>query len=395
MSTSESGEAVTNTQPKLTTLSLNSGSSSLKFGLYHVNASRTETLLSGTAEAIGEASGKFHVRNSQGNTLTYDTAPIPSQRDAIILIGKLLDGSKMPAPTAIGHRIVHGGPKLRQHCLINDDVIQQLEAAAAFAPLHTPAALSVIRFAQKHFPGLPQIACFDTTFHAGMPDIARVLPIPRELQLEGIHRYGFHGLSCESIVHQLKCPLPGRLIIAHLGNGASVTAVRDGKSIDTSMGMTASGGVIMGTRSGDLDPGILIYLMREKKLDATMLEDLIDHRSGLAGISGVSSDMRSLHAAASSHPAARLAIDMFCYSVRKQIAAMIAVLGGVDVIVFTGGIGENDDEVRTSICAGLSWAGMNFDAPQDLAPPHGSVKVLTSQEDEQIARHTWLLLSAA
>jgi acetate kinase len=395
MSTSESGEAVTHTQPQLTALALNSGSSSLKFGLYHVNASRTETLLSGTAESIGEASGKFHVRNSHGDTLTYDTAPIPSQRDAIILIGKFLDGSKMPAPAAIGHRIVHGGPRLRRHCLIDDTVTQQLEAAAPFAPLHTPAALSVIRFAQEHFPGLPQAACFDTTFHAGMPEVARVLPIPRELQLEGIQRYGFHGLSCESILRQLEPPVPSRLIIAHLGNGASVTAVRDGKSIDTSMGLTPSGGVIMGTRSGDLDPGVLVYLMREKKLDAAMLEDLIDHRSGLAGISGIGSDMRRLHSAALSNPAARLAIDMFCYSVRKAIAAMIAVLGGVDVIVFTGGIGENDSEVRASICAGLSWAGISLDTTRDLAASHSLVKVLASQEDEQIARHTWSLLHAA
>jgi acetate kinase len=393
--TSEFGEAVTPTQPRLATLSLNSGSSSLKFGLYHVSDSRTETLLSGTAESIGEASGKFHVRNSQGTTLTYDTAPIPSQRDAIILIGKFLDSSKIPAPAAIGHRIVHGGPKLRQHCLIDNAVTQQLEAAAAFAPLHTPAALSVIRFAQEHFPGLPQIACFDTTFHAGMPDVARMLPIPRELQLEGIQRYGFHGLSCESILHQLKSPVPGRLIIAHLGSGASVTAIRDGKSIDTSMGLTPTGGVIMGTRSGDLDPGVLIYLMREKKFDAAMLEDLIDHRSGLTGISGIGSDMRSLQGAAPSNPAARLAIDMFCYSVRKAIAAMIAVLGGVDVIVFTGGIGENDREVRASICAGLSWAGISSRATQDLATSQSSVKVLASQEDEQIARHTWSLLRAA
>jgi acetate kinase len=392
--TSKSGEAVTNTQPQLTTLALNCGSSSVKFGLYHVDASRTETLLSGTAEAIGEASSKFHVRSSQGDTLTCDTAPIPSERDAIILIGQFLDRSKMPAPAAIGHRIVHGGPKLRQHCLIDETVTQQLEAAAPFAPLHTPAALSVIRFAQEHFPGLPQIACFDTTFHAEMPDVARVLPIPRELQLEGIERYGFHGLSCESILHQLKPPVPGRLIIAHLGNGASVTAVKNGKSIDTSMGLTPSGGVIMGTRSGDLDPGILVYLMHEKKFDAAMLEDLIDHRSGLIGISGISGDMRRLHDAAGFNPDARLAVDMFCYSVRKQIAAMMAVLGGVDVIVFTGGIGENDGEVRASICAGLSWAGISLDAAQSCDGPRPPVLILTSQEDEQIARHTQELLRA-
>jgi acetate kinase len=384
-------DAVTITQPELTVLALNSGSSSLKFGLYRVSASRTETLLSGVAESIGEAVGQFHVRDSQGGVVTSDTASIPGQRDAIIRIGKLFDGSRMPLPAAIGHRVVHGGPKLRQHCLIEASVLRELESAAAFAPLHTPAALSVIRFAQEHFSGISQVACFDTTFHAGMPDVARVLPLPKELQSEGIQRYGFHGLSCESIVHQLEPVVPNRLIIAHLGNGASVTAVKNGKSIDTSMGLTPSGGVIMGTRSGDLDPGVLVYLMREKKFNTAMLEDLIDHRSGLLGISGVGSDMRRLREAASTNPDARLAIEMFCYSVRKQIAAMIAVLDGVDMIVFTGGIGENDDEVRASICAGLAWAGIDLGTAQNHAGSRILVQVLPSQEDEQIARHTWAL----
>jgi acetate kinase len=399
VSTFDPGAAVTNTQSEFTTLALNSGSSSLKFGLYRVSASRTETLLSGVAESIGGATGKFYVRDSQGSTLTHDTASIPSQQDAIIRIGNFLDGSQMPLPAAIGHRIVHGGPKLRQHCLIDESVLRLLEAAVNFAPLHTPSALSVIRFAQQHFFGLPQVACFDTTFHAAMPDVARVLPIPKELQSEGIHRYGFHGLSCESIVHQLAGDLPDRLIIAHLGNGASVTAVKGGQSIDTSMGLTPSGGVIMGTRSGDLDPGVLVYLMREKKFDAVMLEDLVDHRSGLLGISGIGGDMRRLHDAASTDPGARLAIEMFCYSVRKQIAAMIAVLDGVDMIVFTGGIGENDGEVRASICGGLSWAGINLDPAQNLAAACSIndpasrvlVQILASQEDEQIALHTWAI----
>ncbi|SDM87832.1 acetate/propionate family kinase [Afipia sp. GAS231] len=374
---------MSNTPSEFVALALNSGSSSLKFGLYRVGASGTDALFTGVAESIGEPGGQFQVRDSQGNVLTHDTAPIPNQRDAVIRIGNFFEEAQTPAPAAIGHRVVHGGPKLRQHCLIDENVSRQLEAAAAFAPLHTPAALSVIRFAQEHFPRLPQVACFDTTFHAGMPDVARVLPVPRELQVLGIQRYGFHGLSCESIVHQLGDDVPSRLIIAHLGNGASVTAVKDGKSIDTSMGLTPSGGVIMGTRSGDLDPGVLVYLMRELAFDAVKLEHMIDHRSGLMGISATSSDMRRLHDASSENPDARLAIDMFCYSVRKQIAAMIAVLGGIDLIVFTGGIGENDGAVRGSICAGLSWAGVSLDSA-----PNVRVKVLASQEDEQIARHT-------
>ena len=305
---------MTHAESQLNVLALNSGSSSLKFGLYAVGPSRIETLISGEAESIGDNSGKFHARDSHGGALLSESGAIPSQREAIIRIGRLLVDSKMPMPAAIGHRIVHGGPSLRQHCLIDDLVLARLEAATAFAPLHIPSALSVIRFAQEHFRGLPQAACFDTAFHAGLPEVARVLPVAKELQSEGIQRYGFHGLSCESIVHQLGDDLPKHVVIAHLGNGASVTAVRAGKSIDTSMGLTPTGGVIMGTRSGDLDPGVLVYLMREKNFDAAMLEALVDHRSGLLGISGIGSDMRRLHEAASSNADARLAIQMFCYS---------------------------------------------------------------------------------
>jgi acetate kinase len=390
---------MTDAEHQLNILALNSGSSSLKFGLYSARSSRIEMLLSGEAEAIGDESGKYRAADSRGNALLAEAGPIPSQREAISRIGRLLVDAKMPAPGAIGHRIVHGGPKLRQHCLIDAAVLTQLEAATAFAPLHIPSALAVIRFAQMHFPGLPQAACFDTTFHAELPAVARVLPIARTLQSEGIQRYGFHGLSCESIVHQLAGDLPNRLVIAHLGNGASVTAVKAGKSIDTSMGLTPTGGVIMGTRSGDLDPGVLVYLMREKKFNAAMIEDLVDHRSGLLGISGIGSDMRRLHEAASTNADARLAIAMFCYSVRKQVAAMTAALDGLDMLVFTGGIGENDVEVRAAICGGLSWLGLSLDDDRNRSannPINGSgsrcaVHVLPSQEDEQIARHSWAL----
>jgi acetate kinase len=390
---------MTDARPELNVLALNSGSSSLKFGLYRVGSSRIQMLLSGEAEAIGEEKSEFHARDAHDNELLSERVSIPGQREAVIRIGRLLAESGMPAPAAIGHRIVHGGPKLRQHCLIDDSVLRQLEAASAFAPLHIPSALSVIRFAREHFPGLPEVACFDTTFHASLADVARVLPISRELQSEGIQRYGFHGLSCESIVRQLANEPPDRLIIAHLGNGASVTAVKGGRSIDTSMGLTPTGGVIMGTRSGDLDPGVLVYLMREKKFDAAMLEELVDHRSGLLGISGLGSDMRRLHEAAPSDADARLAIEMFCYSVRKQVAAMIAALDGVDLIVFTGGIGENDGEARAAICDGLSWIGVRLDearnrsANNPISDPASrcAVLVLASQEDEQIAHHSWAL----
>jgi len=383
-----------------TVLALNSGSSSLKFGLYRVGSATLEVLVRGEAELAAGGEGRFRVDDPHGAPLVRETA-IADQRQAIMRIGRFLTDAKMPAPTAIGHRVVHGGPRLRRHCLIDDEVLRQLEAATAFAPLHVPPALSVIGFAQDHFRGLPQAACFDTAFHAGLPDVARVLPVAKELQSAGIRRYGFHGLSCESIVRQLANDLPHRLVIAHLGNGASVTAVRDGQSIDTSMGLTPTGGVIMGTRTGDLDPGVLTYLMREKKFDAARLEELVDHRSGLLGISGVSSDMRHLREAAPSNGDARLAIQMFCTSVAKQVAAMIVALEGVDLIVFTGGIGENDGQSRAAICGGLAWMGVRLDetrnrsASDPITDPASRcpVRVLAAQEDEQIARHTWELLS--
>ncbi|WP_096698834.1 acetate/propionate family kinase [Polaromonas sp. AER18D-145] len=360
----------------LNILSLNSGSSSFKFGLYRVDSTGTEQLFG-------------------------DSVSTADHPDAMTRIASVLAASGMPPPDAVGHRIVHGGPALRQHCRIDDAVLRQLQAAVAFAPLHAPVALAFIRFAQAHFPGVPQVACFDTAFHAELPEVARVLPIARELQSEGIQRYGFHGLSLESIVQQLGNGMPVRLVIAHLGNGASITAVKGGKSIDTSMGLTPTGGVIMGTRSGDLDPGLLVYLMREKRLDAAQIEALVDHQSGLKGISGLDSDMRELHKAAPSNPSARLAIEMFCQSVRKQIAAMIAVLDGLDLLVFTGGIGENDAAVRASICASLSWMGINLNEPRNRlvinpinnATSRCSVQVIVSKEDEQIARHTWALVA--
>ena len=363
----------------LNILALNSGSSSLKFGLYRVDSAGAEKL-------IGE---------------TFPTVPTADPADAMTRVASALAESGMPPPDAIGHRIVHGGPALRQHCRIDDTVLRQLQAAAAFAPLHTPAALALIRSTQARFPGIEQVACFDTQFHAGLPEVARVLPIARELLSEGMQRYGFHGLSLESIVRQLGDLVPQRLVIAHLGNGASITALRAGRSIDTSMGLTPSGGVIMGTRSGDIDPGVLVYLMREKKFDATMLEALIDQQSGLLGLSGLSGDMRRLHEAAASNRDARLAVEMFCMSVRKQIAAMIAVLGGLDMLVFTGGIGENDAQLRAAICSGLSWIGVSLDDsrnrsasnPVSDGPSRCRVLVLPSQEDEQIARHAWGLLT--
>ncbi len=385
-------------------LALNSGSSSLKFGFYEVWPEQARCLISGDAQRIGQSNGLFRAQDSTGNVLCCDSGQVTSAHDVVARIRRLLLSMKMPAPQAVGHRVVHGGPILRRHCVIDAAVLRQLQAAEAFAPLHTPATLALIDCAQAQFPDTPQVACFDTAFHAHMPLHASTLPLPADLRALGIQRYGFHGLSCESIVQQLADArlslLPSRLLIAHLGNGASVTAVKDGVSVDTSMGLTPSGGLIMGTRSGDLDPGVLIYLTREQGFDATRLEALVDHRSGMAGISGLDGDMRTLHAATESNADAALAIRMFCYAVRKQLAAMWAVLDGADAIVFTGGIGENDAVVRTEICDGLSSLGVRLDTarhraltnPITSADARCAVHVLPSLEDEQIARHTAALI---
>jgi acetate kinase len=381
-------------------LALNCGSSSLKFGLYQVDRSGARVILSGAAEGIGNGPGRFWLQDANGDRSVAEAAPIPSQLDALERVGTALTDRRAPAPAAIGHRIVHGGAGCRRHSLVDDAVLRQLDAAAELAPLHVAPALAVLRHAQERFRDAPQVACLDTAFHATLPDRARILPIPAELGAEGIERYGFHGLSCESILRQLGAIPPDRLVIAHLGNGASITAVKGGRSVDTSMGLTPTGGVIMGTRSGDLDPGVLAYLARAKGWDAARLEDCIDRRSGLLGISGLSSDMRRLHEAAPSNPRARLAVEMFCYSARKQIAAMIAALDGIDLLVFTGGIGEHDAAVRAEICAGLAWIGLELDAARngsaaDVISSAGLaclVRVLPALEDEQIARHSWELI---
>jgi acetate kinase len=365
-------------------LALNSGSSSLKFGLFRVSDAWAEAVISGGAETAGAGKRSFWARDSAGGQLASETDSGLDQEGALQRIGEIVSAH---APDAVGHRIVHGGPRLRRHSLIDASVLRNLESAAAFAPLHVPQALSVLRLARARFPRCPHVACLDTAFHADLPDVARVLPLPAALRPEGIERYGFHGLSCESIVHRLGSGLPERLVIAHLGGGASVTAVQRGRSVDTTMGLTPSGGTIMATRCGDLDPGVLIYLMREKGFDAAKLEELVDHRSGLIGISALSGDMRRLREAAASDAGARLAIRMFCQSVRKHVAAMIAVLEGIDMLVFTGGIGEHDAESRAEICEGLAWAG--------VGAPRCPVRVLAAEEEAEIARRSFALACSA
>lgn len=336
-------------------LALNTGSSSLKYGLYRVSGETCEALLAEQTDAPGGAAD-----------------PVAAIVDTLMQRG-------LPKPDAVGHRIVHGGPNIRDHARIDDALMAHLEEAKAFAPLHVPAAVAMVKRAFRAFPDVPQVACFDTAFHASMPPVAKTLPLPADLREGGIERYGFHGLSYESIVRQLGGSIPPRVVIAHLGNGASLCAVREGRSVDTTMGLTPTGGIVMGTRPGDLDPGVLLYLMRERGYDAKRLELLVDRESGLKGLSGGTSDMRKLHAMGDA--ASKLARDVFVHVARKHVAAMAASLDGIDLLVFTGGIGENDGETREAIVAGLRWMG-GFE-----------VRVMATEEDEQIARHAWRLAS--
>ena len=360
-----------------TVLVFNSGSSSLKFGLYRAANMGLQALLHGGVEL--PPAGETAALNVTllGGEQTSGALDVSSQADIVPAVATLLHEHGYDAPDIIGHRIVHGGPHVRSHTLINPQVMACLQAASIYAPLHNASSLAVVRATQQMFPDLPQAACLDTAFHADLPAVAKVLPLPRELQLEGVERYGFHGLSCESIIEQLTDDLPSRLVIAHLGKGASITAVKNGRSVDTSMGLTPAGGFPMSTRSGDIDPGVLIYLLREKKYDAQRMEDLLNQRAGLLGVSRLSSDMRTLQAAAKDDADAALAIAIFTQSVRKQIAAMAAVLEGMDLLVFTGGIGEHDAELRTQVCEGLAWAGLSS----------SRVRVMQTQEEAQIARH--------
>lgn len=384
-------------------LTFNGGSSSLKFGLFHVTDATAEALLTGEIETEGGGAVRLHASSAGGRRHVDHSLGQAAPSSWIGHVVDLLDRADLPAPTAIGHRLVHGGPHLLAPVQIDDAVLDQLDRVRSFAPVHIPAALATIHAAQRHFPDCPQIACFDTSFHATMPAVASTLPLPKALRDQGIRRYGFHGLSCESIMRQLGDTLPERLIIAHLGNGASVTAVRGGRSIDTSMGLTPTGGLIMGRRTGDLDPGILLHLLRDCGYTPETLATLVDRESGMLGISGIDSDLRRLNAAAPTRPDAALAIAMFGHSLAKTLAAMACSLGGIDTIVFTGGIGEHDAGVRASAATALGWMGVALDPTRNAAgaatiSAAGSrvvLRILAAQEDAQIALHSAALLRAA
>jgi acetate kinase len=362
----------TNGQP---ILALNCGSSSLKFGLFQVRDSQASVVCEGEAEEIGKDSSSFSFKTSEQSSKSKEQVVLCDHRAGLARALKALERCGAPKLAAVGHRFVHGGPGLREHQVVTSEVLGRLRSAVDYAPLHVPAALSVLEAVQREQPEALQVICLDTAFHRTMADVARTFPLPAEVRNQGVERYGFHGISLESIVAQLR-RVPERLVVAHLGNGASITAIRHGESVDTSMGLTPTGGIIMGTRCGDLDPGVVVYLLRHGYATAEALEELFDHRSGLLGVSGKSSDVRDLLSAQSTDKEVDLALRMFCYQARKRIAEMAAVLGGLDTLVFTGGIGEHATELRNEICSGLKFLG-GFET-----------LVLPAQEDIQIALTT-------
>ena len=377
-----------------TILCLNGGSSSLKFAVYRLNGATEERTFSGAVEAIGEATGKAWLRNGDSG-LQEESGRFPDHTAAINKMFVALHAQGVEKLAAAGHRIVHGGPKFTAPRLADARLKEALKELIPFAPLHLPSQVAMIEAVEAYFPDLPQVACFDTAFHSRMPEVAQRFALPPKLWEQGIRRYGFHGLSYEFVVSKLGPELGQRAIIAHLGNGASMVALKDGLPLDTSMGLTPTGGFMMGTRSGDLDPGVLIHLLKAG-YSADRLEELVDHEAGLLGVSGQSSDMKILLEKSQTDQAAGLAVQMFAYQVRKFIGSYAAVLNGLDTLVFTGGIGERAAEIRANICVGLEYLGIALDTPAnsrnaEVISVSGSkcaVRVVQTDEDLMIVRHT-------
>ena len=361
----------------LVVLCVNSGSSSLKTALFEVDDAAQRPL----ARAA-------HPVESGDYTAALEAAVAA------------FDEQGLPPPDAAGHRVVHGGPRHAQPALVDDDVLSDLRELVPFAPLHMPAAIAGIEAIRARWD-IPQVACFDTAFHHHMPELAQRLPLPDVLRDAGVRRYGFHGLSYEYIVGAIGAAELGRAVIAHLGNGASMVAVHHGQSVDTTMGFTPAGGLIMSTRSGDLDPGVPVYLLREQGYDADRLEELVDREAGLVALSGGTSDMRTLLERREQDRRAALAVDAFCYEARKHVGALAAVLGGLDTIVFTGGIGEKAASIRGGICDGLEHLGVELDDAANaehaavISAPGAAcaVRVEPTDEDLVIARHTGALVA--
>ena len=375
---------------------INSGSSSIKFSVF---SGEPRALFTGQIDGIGGAKLEFTFCDAQGRELA--TAP-KENADPLELLTGAISGAGVGSIDAVGYRVVHPGARLHEHQRITEDVLKDLEQAVAFAPLHDPEAIKLIRAMMARFPQARHYACFDTVFHETMPAAASTYPIPLEYREQGVRRYGFHGLSYESVIDQMQsqAELPRRMVIAHLGSGCSVTALLDGRSVDTSMGLTPTGGVVMGTRPGDLDPGLVLYLLRQAEGDRDQavdsVEALLNHQSGMVALSGLPNDMRAVRKSGSTE--ARLALDIFVRSVRKAIGAYAWLSSGLDAVVFTGGIGEHDAQSRAEILSELDSYGIALDSAANAAEGDGmrrissaqsavAVWVVPAQEDRMITVH--------
>ena len=374
-------------------LTINGGSSSIKFALFESTES-LKRILAGGIERIGLPDAMWHAKGvSQDDNFSRSvTAP-----DHSIAVGILMDwiDERSDALAAVGHRVVHGGPKYSEPQRITAPMVEELHNLNPFDPEHLPEEILLTEAFHHRFPNLPQVACFDTAFHHDLPQVARLLPIPRRYEAKGVRRYGFHGLSYAFLMGELARlggdeAARGRVILAHLGNGASLAAVRNGKSVDTSMSFTPAAGVPMSTRSGDLDPGLLWYLARTEKMSAKQFNEMVNFQSGLLGVSETSSDMHDLLACEAQDVRAAEAVALFCYQVKKCIGGYAAALGGLDTLVFAGGIGENAATVRARICDGLGFLGIDLDQGRNakhepwISSGTGRVKVRVIRTDEEL-----------
>jgi acetate kinase len=385
-------------------LVINAGSSSIKFSVFETAADRSLTVdLHGQVESIG-TSPRLKIADAQGRGVADQTIAGKDHRAAFAAIQDwFADHTGSEAGFhGIGHRVVHGGMTYSEPVVIDERVMTVLEELVPLAPLHQPHHIAAIRAVAAVAPEVPQVACFDTAFHRNQPALAREFALPRELTARGIRRYGFHGLSYEYIVSKLPDVAPecanGKLVVAHLGNGASMCAIEEGRSIATTMGFTPVDGLPMGTRSGALDPGVILYLLQHERMDANAVEHLIYERSGLLGVSGLSSDMRTL--LASNAPAAKEAVELFVYRIGRELGSLAAALGGLDALIFTGGIGENAAEIRARVCRHAGWIGIALDEEAHarggpLISSSGSavsVWVVPTDENLMVARHTRRLI---
>jgi acetate kinase len=384
-------------------LVINSGSSSIKFSLFQTGEGEPRSLFEGEVAGIGGEKATFKFRDADGRNLNDANAEIKvgTPVDAIGLVVNAVSKPGLPKVEAVGYRVVHPGARLDRHQRITEAVLNDLQEAVVFAPLHDPAVIVVIKEMMSKFPDVHHYACFDTVFHQTMPEAATTYPVPLKYREQGVRRYGFHGLSCESIVRQLqaekKTPFPKRMVIAHLGSGCSVTAVVDGRSVDTTMGLTPTGGVVMGTRPGDLDPGLVLYLLRQMQGDQVdALEKMLNHDSGMVALSGMPNDMKAVREAVARGDArANLAVEIFTRSVKKAVGSFIALMGGVDAVVFAGGIGEHDAKSREEILNGLEGLGVSINSELNSAKGDALRRLSASQSQTAVlvvpAKEDWMI----